>query len=121
MSTDQHPIRPPGLAPELMTDAEAQAYLGCKRTRFAALIRSGEIIRAESLGRHRLVTRASVEAKRDRMLGLSPAQAPRARRRRHDRERAVDLGDAFELARARDVNGTESSGKQRRSARTSGS
>jgi len=97
MSETTKPVRPAGLAPEVMTLEEAAGYLGCRMTRARELRRAGRLRPVASLGRTPLVTRASVEAVLAEMLGeQSPAPARRRTARGAERER---LADAFRVAR----------------------
>lgn len=91
------PIRPPGLAPEIMTLEEAALYLGCKMTKARELRRNGELRSVEAIGRTPLVTRASVELRLAKMLG-EPTSLPARRRTARGSEREK-LAAAFRQAR----------------------
>lgn len=96
--SDARPIRPPGLAPDVMTLEEAARYLGCKMTKARELRRNGDLKSVEAIGRTPLVTRASVELRLAKMLGESTALPARRRTARgSEREK---LADAFRQARS---------------------
>lgn len=64
----------------VMTYEEAMAALRCGKTKLKELLRYGQLVKAERVGKEGLVTRASVEIKLQRMAGVKPARPRRSRR-----------------------------------------
>lgn len=87
------PVGVPAPSPQALSIEQAQAQLGCSRTRVFDLLQDGTLKRARKIGRRTMVLASSVEAARHLPNQALPATPRRARRRASVGEVGEHFGD----------------------------